>query len=128
MVESVVADRSVIGPVRACILSALLVPAGHGSPPRTLAALLGGHVRRPSRAALDAAKPTTRNRRQVLLSDRFGGSLTSRKVHNGPGELVRVAGHPGSLHSPVRIAAGMRERQRPAQSKLSHYQIAALLD
>ena len=107
---------------------AFSLPAGLGSPSRTLAALLGGHPRRPNLAADHAAQLATRNCSRVLLSDRLGGSLTSRKVHNGLGSLVWIAGEFGALHSPASIAAGMRERQLGPGIKLSHYRWTASVD
>jgi len=74
------------------------LPTGLGGLTRAGAPLGGGQLCCPSRTALDSSKMPARNRGRVLLSDRLGGSLTSRKVHNGLGALVGVAGHWGSLH------------------------------
>lgn len=106
-------------------------PSGLGSPSRTLTALLGGHPRRPNLATNDAAQLAARNRRRVLLSDRLGGSLTGREVHNGLGELVGVPGHLGSLHLVASISAfiasicrrsfaGRRVAPFPARFSQSH--------
>lgn len=75
-------------------LASFLGPSSLGSPSRTLAALLGGHVRRPSLATLDASKVTARNRSWVLLSDRLLGSPTSRKSTTA---LARWLGSRGIL-------------------------------
>ncbi len=93
-----------IGSERRGLGRAVPLPSGLGSPARTLTALFGGHVGRPLLATNNASEATTRNRSRVLLSDRLRGSLTSRKVHDGLGTLVGIAGHLGSLHSPERIA------------------------
>jgi hypothetical protein len=87
--------------------------AGAGTP-------LGcGQLRRPSRSALDPSKMPARNRSRVLLADRLGGSLTSRKVHDGLGALVEVTRHRGSVHV-RRIAGRLCVRASEAGFKLSH--------